>query len=106
MVASMTSSSRELRITLALLAVRKSQWPFERLARELGVDVSLVKFRQRPVHDHPNRPQRMVLRNPLLRGEVTEHARRPYLRTTHPIGLPSPDPQTLCQRLFQQPPIA
>ncbi|MHB1632741.1 MAG: hypothetical protein ACYCR3_08540 [Acidithiobacillus sp.] len=44
MIASMTSSSRELRTTLALLAVRKSQWPFERLARELGVDVSLVKF--------------------------------------------------------------
>ena len=44
MVAIMTSSSRQLRTTLALLAVRKPQRPFERLARELGLDVSLVKF--------------------------------------------------------------
>ena len=43
MVALMTSSSRQLRATLALLAVRKSQWSFERLAQELRVDDSLVK---------------------------------------------------------------
>ena len=52
MVAIMTSSSRQLRTTLALLAVRKSQWPFERLARELGVDVSLVKFCWRTLLAH------------------------------------------------------
>lgn len=44
MVALMTSSSRQLRATLALLAVRKSQWSFERLAQELQVDASLVRF--------------------------------------------------------------
>ena len=43
MVALMTSSSRKLRTALALLAVRKPQWSFERLAQELRVDVSLVK---------------------------------------------------------------
>lgn len=43
MVALMTSSSRQLRATLALLALRKPQWSFERLAQELRVDVSLVK---------------------------------------------------------------
>jgi len=44
MVALMTSPSRKLRTILALLAVKKSQWSFERLAQELRVDVSLVKF--------------------------------------------------------------
>ena len=43
MVALITSSSRQLRTALALLAVRKSQWSFERLAQELRVDDILVK---------------------------------------------------------------
>jgi hypothetical protein len=43
MVALMTSPSRQFRAALALIAVRKSPWSFERLAQELRVDVSLVK---------------------------------------------------------------
>ena len=43
MVALMTSPSRQFRAALALIAVRKSQWSFEKLAQELRVDDSLVK---------------------------------------------------------------
>lgn len=44
MVALMTSPSRQFRAALALIAVRKSQWTFDKLAQELQVDAGLVKF--------------------------------------------------------------
>ena len=40
----MTSASRQVRTTLALLAVKKPQWTFDKLAQELQVDAGLVKF--------------------------------------------------------------
>nr|RNF57756.1 hypothetical protein EC580_14090 [Acidithiobacillus sulfuriphilus] len=47
-----------------------------------------LQFRQRPVHDHPDGTQRMILRDLLFRGEVAEQPLRLHLRTAHPIGLP------------------